>query len=144
MQKTKVIFLCTGNKARSQMAEAFLRKYAGDHFEVYSAGFNPEPIHPYTFQVMRELGYDLSGQHSKDLAQYLGKENFGIVITLCQKAEEDCPTFPGVSTRLFWPVEDPAAFQGTEEQELAKFREVRDQINEKIKTWLKERGITEN
>jgi len=126
------------------MAEAFLRKYAGDHFEVYSAGFNPEPIHPYTFQVMSELGYDLSGQNSKDLGQYLGKEYFGIVITLCQKAEEDCPPFPGVSTRLYWPIENPSAFQGTEEEKLAKFREVRDQINEKIKTWLKERGITEN
>jgi arsenate reductase len=142
--KTKVIFLCTGNKARSQMAEAFLRKYAGDHFEVYSAGFDPQPIHPYTIQVMKELGYDLSGQHSKDLAQYLGKEHFGIVITLCQKAEEDCPTLPDVSTRLYWPFEDPAAFQGTEEEKLAKFREIRDKINEKTKEWLKERGIAEN
>ena len=143
LQKTKVIFLCTGNKARSQMAEAFLR-YAGDNFDVYSAGFDPKPIHPYTIQVMREAGYDLSGQHSKDLAQYLGKVHFGIVITLCQKAEEDCPTLPDVSTRLYWPIEDPAAFQGTEAEKLAKFREVRDQINEKIKTWLKERGIKEN
>ncbi len=144
LAKTKVIFLCTGNRARSQMAEAFLRKYAGDQFEVYSAGFDPEPIHPYTIQVMRELGYDLSGQYSKDLAQYLGNERFGIVITLCKKAEENCPTFPGVSSRLFWPMEDPAAFQGTEEEKLAKFREVRDQINEKIKEWLKERGINKN
>ncbi len=144
LEKTKVIFLCTGNSARSQMAEAFLRKYAGDHFEVYSAGFHPQPIHPYTIKVMKELGYDLSGQHSKDLAQYLGKVHFGIVITVCQKTEEDCPTIPDVSTRLYWPFEDPAAFQGTEEEKLAKFREVRDKINEKIKTWLKERGITNN
>jgi arsenate reductase (thioredoxin) len=141
LQKTKVIFLCTGNKARSQMAEAFLRRYAGDHFEVYSAGFDPQPIHPYTIHVMREAGYDLSAQHSKNLAQYLGKVHFGIVITLCQKAEENCPTFPDVSTRLYWPIEDPAAFQGTEEEKLGKFRDVRDQIDEKIKTWLKERGI---
>ena len=144
LQKTKVIFLCTGNSARSQMAEAFLRKYAGDHFEVYSAGFEPRPIHPYTIQVMRELGYDLSGQHPKDLKQYLGKIHFGIVITVCVKAEEQCPTIPDVSTRLYWPFEDPAAFQGTEEEKLAKFREIRDKIDEKTKAWLKERGIMGN
>ena len=126
------------------MAEAFLRKYAGDHFEVYSAGFEPRPMHPYTIQVMRELGYDLSGQHPKDLSQYLGKVHFGIVITVCAKAEEQCPTIPGVGTRMYWPFEDPAAFQGTEEEKLAKFREIRDKINEKTKAWLKERGITEN
>ena len=144
LEKTKVIFLCTGNSARSQMAEAFLRKYAGNHFEVYSAGFEPRPIHPYTIKVMRELGYDLSGQHPKDLKQYLGKIHFGIVITVCEKAEEECPTIPDVSTRLYWPFEDPAAFQGTEEEKLAKFREIRDKINEKTKAWLKERGITDN
>ncbi len=144
MGKTKVIFLCTGNSARSQIAEAFLRKYAGDYFEVYSAGFDPRPIHPYTVKVMRELGYDLSNQHSKALSEYLGKIHFGIVITVCVKAEEACPTIPGVSTRLYWPFEDPAAFQGTEEEKLAKFREVRDQINEKTKAWLKERDLTES
>ncbi|MGD0203801.1 MAG: arsenate reductase ArsC [Candidatus Bathyarchaeia archaeon] len=144
MEKTKVIFLCTRNSARSQMAEAFLRKYAGNYFEVYSAGFEPQPIHPYTIKVMRELGYDLSDQYPKDLTQYLGKIHFGIVITVCPKAEKTCPTIPGVSTRMYWPFEDPAAFQGTEEEKLAKFREVRDQINEKIKTWLKDRGITDN
>jgi len=144
VEKTKVIFLATGNAARSQMAEAFLRKYAGNQFEVYSAGFHPRPIQPYTVQVMKELGYDLNGQYSKDLKQYLGKTHFGIVITVCVKAEEECPTLPGVGTRLYWPFEDPAAFQGTEEEKLAKFREVRDQINEKTKEWLKERGIIEN
>jgi arsenate reductase len=126
------------------MAEAFLRKYAGNRFEVYSAGFEPRPIHPYTIKVMRELGYDLSDQHQKELKQYLGKIHFGIVITVCEKAEKTCPTIPGASTRLYWPFEDPAAFQGTEEEKLAKFREVREKINEKIKTWLKERGIMEN
>jgi arsenate reductase len=144
MHKTKVIFLCTGNSARSQMAEAFLRKYAGDHFEVYSAGFDPRPIHPLTFKVMKELGYDLHSQQSKNLKKYLGKIHFEIVITVCVKAEEKCPTLLGVSTRYYWPFEDPAAFQGSEEEKLAKFREIRDKINEKTKTWLKERGITEN
>ncbi len=126
------------------MAEAFLRKYAGDHFEVYSAGFNPQPIHPYTVKVMQEIGFDLSGQYSKALNQYLGKIHFGIVITVCVKAEEVCPTIPGVSTRMYWPFEDPAAFRGTEEEKLAKFREVRDQINEKTKEWIEERGIAKN
>jgi arsenate reductase (thioredoxin) len=144
LEKTKVIFLCVGNSARSQMAEAFLKKYASNCFEVYSAGFQHRPIHPYTVQVMKELGYDLSGQYSKDLSQYLGKIHFGIVITVCIKAEEACPTIPGVSTRLYWPFEDPAALEGTEEEKLAKFREIRDKINEKIKEWLKERCIPEN
>ena len=105
---------------------------------------NLNPSTPYTIQAMRELGYDLSGQHPKDLKQYLGKIHFGIVITVCVKAEEDCPTIPDVSTRLYWPFEDPAAFQGTEEEKLAKFREARDKINEKTQEWLKERGITKN
>jgi len=144
LKKTKVIFLCTGNSARSQMAEAFLRKYADDHFEVYSAGFDPRPIHPYIIRVMKEIGYDLKDQHPKDLSQYLGKVHFGIVITVCEKAEAQCPTIPDVSTRLYWPFEDPAAFQGTEEEKLAKFREIRDKINEKTKALLKERGIREN
>jgi arsenate reductase (thioredoxin) len=142
--KTKVIFLCIHNSARSQMAKAFLKKYAGDYFEVYSAGFKAEPIHPNVFKVMKELGYDLSGQTPKMLKQYLGNVHFGIVITVCKKAEEICPTVPGVSKRLYWPFEDPAVFQGTEEEKLEKFREVRDEINDKIKMWLKERGIPIN
>ncbi|HUK84242.1 MAG TPA: arsenate reductase ArsC [Candidatus Acidoferrum sp.] len=144
LQKPKVIFLCTRNSARSQMAEAFLKKYAGDHFEVYSAGFDPQPINPYAFQVMKELGFDLSNQQPKDLAQFLGKVHFGIIITVCARAEEECPTIPGVGTRIYWPFEDPVAFQGTEEEKLAKFREIRDKINERIEAWLKERGIVEN
>jgi arsenate reductase len=141
MKKTRIIVLCTGNSARSQMAEAFLRRYAGDHFEVYSAGFEPKPIHPLTYRVMNELGYDLNQQSSKDLKQYLGKIHFGIVITVCAKAEKVCPIFPGVSTRLFWPFEDPVAFQGTDEKKINKFREVRDQIQKQVREWLQEQGI---
>jgi len=139
--KTKVIFLCTGNSARSQMAEALLRKYADDHFEVYSAGFDPKPINPFTIKVMQEIGVDLGSHYSKDISQFLGKTHFGIIVTVCAKAEKNCPTFPGVSTRLFWPFEDPVQTEGTEEEKLAKFREIRDQIDSKIKDWLKERGI---
>jgi arsenate reductase len=124
------------------MAEAFLRKLTDDYFEVNSAGFDPQPIHPYVFKVMQEIGYDISKQQPKDLWQLTRNEHFGIVITVCRKGEEeDCPTIPGVFTRLFWNIEDPAVFQGTEEQKLAKFREVRDLIHEQVKSFLKERKI---
>ncbi len=141
MEKPKVVFLCTGNSARSQMAEAFLKKHAGEHFEVYSAGFEPQGIHPFTIKVMEELGYDLKDQYSKELKEFLEKVHFGIVITVCEKAEKTCPIIPGVSTRLFWSFEDPAAFEGTEQEKINKFRQVRDQIHQKIQVWLKERGI---
>ena len=141
MKRTKVLFLCTGNSARSQMAEAFLRYYAGNHFEVFSAGFDPKGIHPYTFKVMEELGYTLKGHTSKNLSQYLGKIHFGIIITVCAKAEKSCPTFPGTATRLFWPFNDPAAVQGTDAEKLSEFRQVRDQIHLKIRDWLKERNL---
>lgn len=141
MEKQKVIFLCTGNSVRSQMAEAFLKKHAGEHFEVYSAGFEPQGINPFTIKVMEELGYDLKDQYSKELKEFLGKVHFRIVITLCEKAEKTCPIIPGVSTKLFWSFEDPAAFEGTEQEKLVKFRQVRDQIHEQIQLWLKERGI---
>ena len=144
MTKTKVIFLCTHNSARSQIAEAFLRKYGGDFFDAYSAGFNPKSIHPYTIKVMQEIGFDLSKQQSKDLWELIRIKNeyFGIAITVCnRKIEEDCPTIPGPSTRIDWNIEDPSAFEGTEEQKLAKFREVRDQIQEHVKNFLKDRNI---
>lgn len=124
------------------MAEAFLRRYAGDHFDVYSGGFDPKPIHPMAIQVMKEIGFDLSEQQPKDLWQLAKNEHFGIVITVCKRIEEaDCPTIPGPSTRLYWNIEDPATFEGTEEQKLAKFRAVRDQIHELVKSFLKDRKI---
>ena len=131
--KPKVLFLCTGNSARSQMAEAFLRKYAGDRFEAYSAGLEPGMINPLTIQVMEECGVDMSGQHSKGLDTYLGKVNFAYLITVCSQADEKCPFFPGMGRRLHWFFEDPAAFQGEPEQKLAKFRKVRDEIEVKVK-----------
>jgi len=141
MKKTKIIFLCTGNSARSQMAEAILRKMAGDYFEVYSAGFEPKKIHPMTIKVMEEDGYDLRSHASKSLEHYLGKVHFGIIVTVCSNAEKLCPTFPDVSTRLFWDLEDPAAYMGSEEQKLNKFREIQDVIKEKLKKLLMERDI---
>lgn len=143
MQKMKVLFLCTGNSARSQMAEALLRKYASDHFDVYSAGLEPKGINPFTIQAMQEMGLDLSGQRSKHLREYLGKVNFNYLITVCSDAEKNCPTtFPGVSQRLNWYFEDPATFQGSDDEKLQKFRQVRDQIDQRIKTWLKDMAIS--
>jgi arsenate reductase len=124
------------------MAETFLRQFAGDYFKVYSAGMHANPIHPLTTQVMEELGYDLSEQYSKKLSEYLGKVHFGISITVCDKAREQCPLHLSLGTRLDWPFEDPAEFIGTDEEKLAKFRGVRDLIKAKILEWLESREIT--
>ncbi len=136
MNKTKVLFLCTGNSARSQMAEALLRKYGGERFEVFSAGLEPSVINPLTVQVMEEVGVDMSQHFAKGLTQYLGKEHFGYLITVCGRAEEKCPIFPGMGIRLHWPFEDPAAFKGTPEEKLEKFRQVRDQIQIAVQDWI--------
>jgi arsenate reductase len=137
IDKISVLFLCTGNSARSQMAEAFLRHYGGDRFEAHSAGLEPKEIHPYTVRVMEELGIDLSVQRSKDVMEYLGQRHFGYLITVCVHAEANCPTvFPGVGQRIHWALEDPAAFEGSEEAKLGKFREIRDEIAERIQTWI--------
>lgn len=135
-QRPKVLFLCTHNSARSQMAEAFLRKYAGDRFEAHSAGLEPGQINPYTLRVMQEIGLDLAGQRSKGLTEYMGKVHFAYLITVCDKAEKRCPIFPGMGVRLHWAFEDPASATGSEEEILAKFRQVRDEIKEKVLSWL--------
>jgi arsenate reductase len=145
MNKTKVLFLCTGNSSRSQMAEALLRKYAGDKYDVYSAGLEPKGINPFTQQVMQEVGISLKGHHSKHVSEYMGKLHFGYLITVCSDAEEKCPaTFPGISNRLHWSLEDPAAVNGSDDEKLNKFREVRDQIDKQIKRWLTEQSSTTN
>lgn len=140
--KPKVLFLCTGNSARSQIAEAFLRKYAGDRFEVFSAGLVPKGINPLTVRVMDELGIALTGQTSKHLNQFICKIDFDYLITVCDSAAEMCPVFPGMGIRLHWSFEDPAALQGTDQEKLAKFRQVRDQISQRIQSWLAELGVT--
>lgn len=142
MGKIKVLFLCTGNSARSQMAEAILRQRAGVRFEVHSAGLEPKAIHPYTVRVMEEIGYDLSGQRAKDITEFLGQKHFGYLITVCAHAEENCPkTFLGVSQRIHWPIADPAAFVGSEAETLEAFRRARDEISGHITFWLTELGI---
>ncbi len=139
--KPRVLFLCTGNSARSQMAEALLRHYAGDHFEVYSAGLEPKGLNPYTVRVMEEIGIDMSAHESKHVKIYLGRIVFATVITVCSNAENNCPIFPGITRRLHWPLDDPAAETGTDAEKLAKFRQVRDQIDAQIRAWLAEQGI---
>jgi arsenate reductase (thioredoxin) len=135
--KPAVLFLCTGNSARSQMAEALLRKEAGDVFDVYSAGTSPKGINPLTIQVMNEIGIDVSGQRSKHLSEYLGVLKVGFLIIVCDQANKECPTtWPGAFTRLVWLFDDPAACQGTEAERLEKFRAVRDQIHGRIRAWL--------
>ena len=132
----RVLFLCTGNSARSQMAEAFLRKYGGDEFEAHSAGLEPKGMNPFTVKVMQEVGIDVSGQKSKGIGEYLGKVLFQYLITVCDDAEKNCPsTWPGISKREHWSFEDPAALEGTESEKLAKFREIRGQIEVRIKDW---------
>jgi len=136
MEKPRVLFLCTGNSARSQMAEAFLRKYADDQFEVHSAGLDPTVINPYTVKVLEEIGIDTSKHFAKPLKTYLGNTHFSYLITVCSKAEERCPMFPGMGKRLHWPFEDPAAFEGSDEETAEKFREIRDQIETKVQSLL--------
>jgi len=139
MRKQKVLFLCTQNSARSQMAEGFLRHLAGDHFEVYSAGIDPtDEVHPCAVEAMREVGKDISDQYPKGLRTYLGKEFFNYLIIVCARAEERCPkTFPGVGTTFSWIFEDPRRDEEIPYHSmLERFREVRDEIELKINDWL--------
>ncbi len=135
--KQRVLFLCTGNSARSQMAEAFVRYYAAGALEPHSAGLDPRGLNPLAVRVMREAGIDMSGQESKSVRRYLGKMYFSHAITVCGLAERRCPRmFPWVENLLYWPFEDPAACQGSDQEKLAKFREIRDQIDARVQAWL--------
>ncbi|HEX5036656.1 MAG TPA: arsenate reductase ArsC [bacterium] len=137
MTKPNILVLCTGNSARSQMAEGLLRRAAGDRFDVFSAGLEPKGVHPMAIRVMAEIGIDIGGHKSKGVEEFLGKKTFRHVISVCDHASRSCPRlFPGVSNMLHWSIEDPAAFQGNDDDRLEKFREVRDQIVEKIKAWV--------
>ena len=136
MEKPRVLFLCTGNSARSQMAEALLRKHAGDRFEVHSAGLDPTSINPFTIQVLEEIDVDTSQHEAKPLSRYLGKMHFSHLITVCSNAEQRCPIFPGMGQRLHWSFEDPATFEGSDDAKREKFRQIRDQIEAKILDWL--------
>jgi arsenate reductase len=138
--KPSVLFLCTGNSCRSQIAEGFLREFGGDRFTAYSAGTDPaERVHPVAVQVMSEKGIDISQNEPKTVGQYLGRLPVRHLIIVCDGANEKCPRiFPGMMNRMFWPFDDPAALDGSDAATLEKFRAVRDQIESRIKQWLKE------
>jgi len=138
MNVERVLFLCSHNSARSQMAEGFMRRLGGDRFEVASAGTDARGVNPLAVQVMAEIGIDLRGHTSKTLDRFVG-EPWDALITVCDNANESCPVFPGVSQRLHWSFDDPSAATGSEEQRLAVFRRVRDEIGGRIETWLTER-----
>lgn len=133
--KGRVLFLCTGNSCRSQMAEGWLRHLAGDRFEVASAGTRPAGLHPDAVPVMREAGVDIAGHRSKSVSEFL-QQPFEFVITVCDSAKEACPYFPGKVQRLHWSFPDPAASSGTYEERLAVFRQVRDQIANRIRDFI--------
>jgi arsenate reductase len=133
--KQRILFLCTHNSARSQMAEGWLRYLGGDRFEVFSAGTEATQVRPQAIKVMAELGIDISGQRSKTLDRYLN-EPFDKVITVCDQANETCPVFFGAQKRLHWSFPDPSKATGTEEEQLAVYRRVRDEIRARIEQVL--------
>jgi arsenate reductase len=137
MDKSRVLFLCTHNSARSQMAEALLRARAGDRFEVASAGTEATRVHPLAARVMAEIGLDLSGHRSKTVDELLDRP-WDHVVTVCDGARERCPVFPARTHRLHWSFPDPSQAQGSEAERLAAFRDVRDRIRSRIDGWLGE------
>lgn len=133
--KPRVLILCTGNSCRSIMAEAIWRHLAGDKYEVQSAGTHPKGVHPLTLRVLAERGVSVAGLRSKSVAE-LDTADVDLLITVCDSARDNCPYLPGNFQRLHWPFDDPPAFQGTEEEQLAVFRRVRDEIWHKIAEFL--------
>jgi arsenate reductase len=131
----RVIFVCTGNSARSQMAEAILRREGGDAFEVVSAGVDPRGVHPLTVRVLAEAGIDISGARSKSVNDYLGQP-FDYVVTVCDRARESCPYFPGGRETLHWGFDDPAEAEGSEAERLAVFNRVLSEISRRIRTFV--------
>jgi arsenate reductase (thioredoxin) len=129
--KKRVLILCTGNSARSQMAEGLLREMTGDEYEVESAGVAPTSVRPEAVAVMREVGIDITAQYSKSIDQFRDQE-FDYVITVCDNAKEQCPVFPGNAKRIHWSFDDPAAAEGDEHARLVVFRRVRDEIQERL------------
>jgi arsenate reductase len=133
--KLRVLILCTGNSARSQMAEGLLRHLGGTRYEVFSAGTKPAGVNPLAIEAMREVGIDISTQRSKSVAEFAGQE-FAAVITVCDNAAEECPIFPGAPQRAHWSLPDPAAVSGTEQEKLGAFRKVREELERRIQAFV--------
>jgi arsenate reductase (thioredoxin) len=136
MSKRRVLFLCTGNSARSQIAEGWLRQLAGDHFEVHSAGTAPKDrVNPLAVEVMAEVGIDVSRQQPKHLDRFVG-EPWDYVITVCDRAKDTCPVFPGGKEQIHWSFDDPAAAEGDAAERLAVFRRVRNEIGQRLRLFV--------
>lgn len=135
----RVLFICTGNTARSQMAQVLLEHHGGDRYAVTSAGLEPGEVNPLTVQVLEEVGLPTTHLQAKGTTPLLG-QHFTHVITVCDRAEQHCPIFPFALHRESWPFEDPAAVQGTAEQRLQAFRQVREAIDARIQTWVAARA----
>ena len=136
MNKKRVLFLCTGNSCRSQMAEGFLRDMAGDRFEVFSAGIKPTQVNPLAIKVMAEAGIDISKHRSKSAMEFIGQK-FDFVVTVCDNAKQTCPIFPGKYEKIHWDLEDPAEAQGNEEERLSFFRRIRDEVKNNVLAFIK-------
>jgi arsenate reductase len=138
MDTIKVLFVCVHNSARSQMAEAFLKKYGGDRFEVESAGLEPGPLNPLVVEAMKERGIDISQHQIKSVFDFFKQGRlYHYIVTVCDEAHaEQCPIFPGLGQKLHWSFADPSGFTGSMEEQMAKTREVRDQIEARIRDWI--------
>jgi arsenate reductase len=132
----RVLILCTGNSARSQMAEGLLRHHGAARFSVVSAGTQPSRVRPEAISVMQELGIDISGQRSKSVDEFAG-DAFDYVITVCDNARQSCPVFPGSAQYIHWSIDDPAAVQGSDDERNAAFRRVRDELAARIQSFVK-------
>lgn len=138
-ERQRVLILCTGNSARSQMAEGLLRHLAGDKFEISSAGIEPSHVRPLAVQAMSEIGIDISAQRSKSVDEFVGQE-FDCVITVCDNANERCPIFPGLTRRIHWSVEDPALAEGEQAARLVVFRRVREELKSRLREFAEPNG----
>lgn len=139
----RVLILCTGNSARSQMAEGLLRAMGGDRYRVESAGVRPGSVRAEAVEAMREIGIDISHHRSKSVDEFVGQP-FDYVITVCDHANEHCPVFPASTQRLHWSLEDPAAVEGTPQVRLAAFRRIRDEIQERLRSFVSRADSPEN
>ena len=140
MGKKRVLVLCTGNSARSQMGEGLFRAEGGAGVEVFSAGTKPGSVRPEAITVMKEIGIDISGHRSKSVDEFAG-QSFDYVVTVCDNARDNCPVFPAGTERIHWSFEDPAAVEGSEGERLSAFRRIRDQIRERVKAFFRDHAV---
>ena len=139
-KKEKIIFICTGNACRSQIAEGIMRQLAGDKFDVFSAGSHPSLVHPMSIKVMKEIGIDITSHTSDPISNFLSK-NINIVVTVCDNADKVCPVFPGKVERIHWSIKDPFKGWGSDPDDLDNFTRTRDDLVERIKNFLINRSV---